>query len=368
MRPPVPPTDDAKRPTVQAGPRSARVALPDRVAVADPATLRRRTATGLLLSVVAALMYTAANVALRQLADRKDFDFAIFVTGCKGIVPAAVAWVWIAWGKARGLSLLPARRYVPPLLLAAVCTQFVGNVILQYVFALGGLAIVVPIVFAMIILTSAALGFFVLGEPITTLLAAAIGVLIAAIFVLSVGTGDSAAAVAGGGPAASTTMVVSLSILSGIGYGVTGVMIRLARLGGVSPPGSLVLINTTGVVVLGSLGFARLGPSGVAAIETAQFGWMFAASLCTAVAFFALTYSYQVLPVVRVNLINSSQAAMAAIVGVLLFGEPATAWLVYGTLLTLAGLTIVAYARESAGERSDEGAASAGPQTVPVGD
>ena len=47
------------------------------------------------------------------------------------------------------------------------------------------------------------------------------------------------------------------------------------------------------------------------------------------------------LSVVRVNLINASQAAMCAAGGVLFFDEALTVWLVLGTLLTMGGLMLM---------------------------
>ena len=306
---------------------------------------RRRYLLGLALNVLAAIMYSVANIALRKLADEKSFDFAIFVTGCKGIAAAGVAWVLIGKAAIAGRNSLPPVRFVPTLLIAAFCTHIVGNLGIQYAFALGGLAIVVPIVFSMIIFTGAVLAWLVLREPVTPLLAFAMTLLIAAIAVLSFGADDAAEA-AQATSSASTWFVVALAVVSGTGYGCVGVVIRRTRLGGVSAEGTLVLISSSGVVLLLTITAARMGLSWMTAFPPETYGWIALASCCNAVAFFSLAYAYQILPVVRVNLINSSQSAMCAIAGVMLFGEPATAWLVYGTLMTLAGLFLVAYARE----------------------
>ena len=52
----------------------------------------------------------------------------------------------------------------------------------------------------------------------------------------------------------------------------------------------------------------------------------------------ALVSALQILPVTSVNVFNASQAAMGALAGVLIFGEPATAWMVIGIVLTMVGL------------------------------
>ena len=74
---------------------------------------------------------------------------------------------------------------------------------------------------------------------------------------------------------------------------------------------------------------------------------MFAAAAFNFTAFVALAFALKSLPVVAVNLINASQVAMAAVAGVMLFAEPATAPLIIGIMLTFAGLMILASRRKT---------------------
>ena len=321
---------------------------PPKQATQDPGASPAQGSVPLALAwnVFAALAYSAANVALRQLAEDKSFDWALFVTATKATGAASVAWILIATGFARGENLLPPRRYLPSLLLAAFCTQVVGNLVFQYTLTLGGLAITMPLVFSAIILSAATFGWIFLGERVTPLLVAAAATLIGAIVVLSFGA-DAAARDAAGEQAPQTLWVIVLSLVAGTGYGATGVCIRHARVGGVSAAGSLVLISSSGLFGLGALAVWRLGPTRILATSPESIGWMAMASASTAAAFFSLAYAYRVLPVVRVNLINSSQSAICAIAGVALFLEPATSWLVTGTVLTVVGLVLVAYAKEA---------------------
>jgi BirA family biotin operon repressor/biotin-[acetyl-CoA-carboxylase] ligase len=68
---------------------------------------------------------------------------------------------------------------------------------------------------------------------------------------------------------------------------------------------------------------------------------MLLAGLLNAIAFFACGAALMRLSVVRVNLINASQAALCAAGGVLFFQEALTAWMVLGTLLTMGGLMLM---------------------------
>ena len=298
------------------------------------------------MAVTAAVMYSLANVSLRQLAERKDLDYAVLVMSCKAVATSVVAWLLIARGWMRGVNLMPPARFYPQLLLAAFCTAVLGNVVFQYALTIGGLAIVMPIVFAIIILTGATLGWLVLREPVSPTLAAAMAVLISAIVVLSFGADDAALDAAGSATPAPAWWVIAAGVTSGVGYGCVGVVVRMTRLSGVSAAGTLVLISTSGFIGLGAVALARLGPSTIADAMATDGVWLAAASVCNAVAFFAIAEAYEHLAVVRVNLVNSSQSAMCAIAGVAVFAEPATGWLVFGTALTLLGLTLVAYAKD----------------------
>jgi drug/metabolite transporter (DMT)-like permease len=68
---------------------------------------------------------------------------------------------------------------------------------------------------------------------------------------------------------------------------------------------------------------------------------MLRAGICNALAFLALTKALQLTSVVYFNALNATQATMAAIAGVLLFGEPLSPALATGIALTIAGLLLV---------------------------
>jgi drug/metabolite transporter (DMT)-like permease len=75
---------------------------------------------------------------------------------------------------------------------------------------------------------------------------------------------------------------------------------------------------------------------------------MLVAGTCNAIAFFACTKALQLVSVVRVNAINSAQAALCSLAGVLMFGEPQTWTLTVGVLLTMLGIGLMEYRPRSA--------------------
>ena len=69
-----------------------------------------------------------------------------------------------------------------------------------------------------------------------------------------------------------------------------------------------------------------------------QYALMFAAGICNLIAFFALVRGLRLTTVLHVNMINAGQVAMAAVVGVLFFGETCNRWLMLGVGLMIAGI------------------------------
>ena len=68
---------------------------------------------------------------------------------------------------------------------------------------------------------------------------------------------------------------------------------------------------------------------------------MVAAGILNAVALYSLAKSLQLIPVAHANALNASQTAMAALLGVLLFGETWGPELVGGVALMVIGLMLI---------------------------
>ncbi len=296
---------------------------------------------GTLFCVLASITYTVANMALRQVARPGDVDWAIWVSAIKAVPAAAVAWVLIAYRASKGLPALPPRRFVLRLLLAGVVMQLGGNMMLQLALGLGGLALTVPLMFAALIITGAWMGRLVLGEGISYRSGVAMAVLIAAIAILSTGADDAARSMSSA--ASSWTVVGSVlaAFLAGCSFGANGVVIRRTLSHDLSLSATLVLLSSVGVVGLGAIGLWRLGPERIAETTTVEWQGMALAGVMNAAAFFSVSAAFKRIPVVRVNLLNASQAALAAVGGVLFFNEQATFGIIAGTLLTVVGLMLM---------------------------
>jgi drug/metabolite transporter (DMT)-like permease len=100
-------------------------------------------------------------------------------------------------------------------------------------------------------------------------------------------------------------------------------------------------MSSVGVVVMGSLGLLTLGPREALSTPISLQGTLLLGGVANAIAFFSIGGALRHLEVVRVNLINSSQVAMAALAGILFFGEALTFWLGTGIALTMVGLALM---------------------------
>ncbi len=294
-----------------------------------------------ILALTSAICYTISNLGLREVAKPGNFDWATWVTCLKALPVSLVAWGIVGYRKTRHLPAMPPVKLFLPLILTGLFMQLGGNFMFQCALGLGGLAITVPLTFSTIILTGAILGRFILNEKITLQVLIAIACLIISICCLSGGAEDATIAIQSN----ATTGTILLSILaatfSGIAYGTCGVMIRKTVTGSISISATIVLMCSSGVICLGLISLYRLGWTEMMNTTLHEYKYILLAGVMNAIAFFSVSNALKYAPVTFVNICNSSQAAMAAILGVLLFDEAFTFWLATGTALTICGIMMM---------------------------
>lgn len=307
---------------------------------------RRAVRVGTALGLCSAVGYTVANAALRDVSRPDDFEWSLWVTLCKAVPVAGLAWGLTAWRAARRKPALPPARLWPRLLAVGVLAQLGGNLLFQEALGVLGLALTVPATFTGIILCGAGLGWLALGEAVTARLGASIGLLIAATCCLSLAAPDAADAVvaqttgAGASPGA-VALSVTLALAAGCSYGTMGVVIRKTAAAGVGVAGTLAPIGLAGTLSLAAFLWWRTGAAGPPPTPQAALFPLAVAGTMNAFGFFCIASALQRIPVVRSNLLNASQAAMAGAAGVIWFGEPPTLWLLTGTGLTVVGLALL---------------------------
>ncbi|MEZ6090153.1 MAG: DMT family transporter [Pirellulaceae bacterium] len=290
---------------------------------------------GVVLCLLAAVGYTMANVALRQVS-RLD---PIMVTAIKAfptmiVMAPSVLLLW-----RRRAVLVPNRSTFGFLVVGCLVGQFAGNCAFQYSLGIVGLALAVPICLGTMVIGGAVCGRLFLGERVTMRTVISIVVLIVAALILSLGSGNSAV-----DPELSTlhvaTGVLAVST-AGVAYAFFGTMVRRSLLSGMAVSTTMFVSGVIGSLGLTTLSLMNVGPDAFAAATGEQWLAMLAAGMCNLFAFFVLTVALQVVSVVVVNLLNVTQVAMAAVAGVVIFHENVTSSMLVGVALTIVGLAVL---------------------------
>ncbi|MFO0871140.1 MAG: DMT family transporter [Pirellulales bacterium] len=307
----------------------------------SPVPFRSSVLFGTLCGLVAAFGYTCANICLRSVSDC-DPVWVSAVKSVPTVLLAAPIVCWEAWG--RGQQVV-TRRAALALAISGLLGQLGGNVLFQWSLGVVGLALAVPLCLGGQIISSGLLGRIVLGEAVSARRAMAIGVLIVATVVLSSGADAAHRTVAPSADASASfgelAAGVAAATFSGLAYAILGVVIRRAVVGQTTIAATLFVVCVVGLISLGAWSPLRLGWDPLWATPWADLRPMLLAGLFNFAAFWALTKALQLTPVVYVNALNVTQASLAAMAGVLLFQEAPSAGLVWGVVLTAAGLLLL---------------------------
>jgi len=314
-------------------------------AAAENGSYRR----GLILGVISAVGYSAANLALRSLSgSHDDLGWAIWVSALKAVPSATLAMILLFRRRVINRQpCFPTRRAIPALMLAAMVMQFGGNLGFQLSLGYIGLAITVPLVFAFIIGSGAVLGRTFLGDQVTPRTVLSMAIMTMAIVLLSYAAKLAASAGVAAEEVVNTTATkaawlgILMAVISGLAYGVNGVVIRRVSQRSLPIESMMIIYSSTGVIWFGILGSTMLGSERLLQIPAFEWLMMFCAGTFNALAFFSIMHALKVMNISQVNVINASQNAMCAIGAILIFAEPVSAPLVLGIGLSMVGLVVL---------------------------
>jgi len=293
---------------------------------------------GTICGLVAAVGYTATNAFLRTLSHCDPFWVSAVKTTPTALLLSP--WFLVIWQ--RGERLFPPWRTILLIIAASLCGQLIGNVMFQLALGEVGLALTVPLCLGGMIVTASILARLVLHEPLTVRSAAALGVLILAIVVLSLGANKAhQSIVSTSASLGHVALGVGAGILAGMAFAVLNVTLRYAITQGATLTFNLVTVSIVGIIALGIVSSYRIGWDGIWQTPADDFCFMLLAGVGNAISFLALTASLRLTNVVYFNALNATQAAMAAVAGVMFFHEPLSPWLVWGVACTAVGLMIL---------------------------
>ncbi len=263
---------------------------------------------------------------------------------CIKTIPTVVGvapWLIVRWR--RGERVFPPLPVIATLAAAGLIGQLGGNVAFQWSLGIIGIALTVPLCMGMIIIAGAVLGRVLLHESVNTLTVVALAILLAAIWILSVGAQDASNAMAELGTVSPwfVTAAVTGGCISGLSYAILGVAIRKAVLGVSTVSATTFCIAIVGLLCLTPLAVHRIGVTEMLQTDRGDIAMMVLGGVFNLIAFLALTRALQITSLVHVNALNASQVAMASVAGIVLFQEQASPALTLGVCLTVVGLLIM---------------------------
>ena len=295
-------------------------------------------AAGALCCVVSMLGYSAANACMNQLSRMNAVPTWAICN--KELITVVAVGPWLLWRTWRRRSGFPAGWPLAILIAVGLATELIGNIGVQWGYEIVGLAVMVPSYTGVILVATTFLGGLLLGEHVSARNLAAVGLLIFALLLLGIAsarTGTTRAVLPPASPLAVAAAIL-MAGAAGIVFSLLGIAIRHCVSGATSHLAVVVIITGTGVLSLGPLSFYSAGAARLMATPWQQYAIMFAAGICNLVAFLALVRGLHLTTVLHVNMINAGQVAIAALAGVLFFGENCNTWLVAGVGLMIVGI------------------------------
>ncbi len=310
---------------------------------------------GTIFGILSAIGYTAANICLRAVATEHD---PFWVSCLKPVPTILFAAPVVLWQASRGVRCWMSHRALIALAVSGIFAQLAGNVAFQWALGIVGMAICVPVTLGTLMIGGAVLGRFWLGEAVTGRSAFAMLLLTVSIVVLAVGSAAAYQSVQAEDVGAISRTLLGLAVgaaaLAGLAYAVLGVVIRRAVTGSATLSATLLVVSLCGIASLVPFALVRVGLEGMMATSAGDLSTMLMAGVFNAFAFFALSKGLKLISVVRFNLINASQTAMAAVAGLLIFQEALTMALIVGVGLTVGGLLLIDERKRPAAAHGNE--------------
>ena len=310
----------------------------------DTAAARPTALWGILLCIAAALGYSVANACLRKLSVDCDQVLVVFV---KELIAVGLVGPWLAWHAWHGRRTLPGGRALAALAVMGLLTQVVGNVPAVWAFGVIGLAVAMPLMSGTNLVAAVILSRIFLGERVSSRTVLAISLLSLSFLLLLLAAPQATRTIRGAAPATTDWGIAALAVgatcLAGMVYAMLVVVVRRTATGNTPTTAIVFMITGMAVVSLGPWLAVRRGPETLLLLDVppVDVGLMLLAGVLNLLAFLALTKGLQWTPVARANMIMTSQVVLGALVGVTLFGEPGSLWLILGLCLTIAGMTLI---------------------------
>lgn len=239
----------------------------------------------------------------------------------------AVAWAGLAGYWPRLWRRQPA--IFRPLAIVAILYGLTGNASFQVALAAAGLAISAPVTAGGNLWGGAIAAWLLMGERITVRSGAGLCLLLAAIPLLTSG---------GAGGRGPIWLGVLMAFISGASFGSGNAVLRRAIVQhGLTQSEALATLSGISITILLSMALVSGGTGSFETLRLETVAWLLIAGVLGAGAIASLSKALSTMPVSRVTSISTLQTAIAACLGVVVFEEPLTFWLLVGVALSVAG-------------------------------
>jgi drug/metabolite transporter (DMT)-like permease len=298
---------------------------------------------GLGCCIASAIGYALANTMLRSLSTAVDVPHVLTLFVKESVTTVLVGSAILVLTLLKRFSW-PERRCIKILIFAGIVTQVGGNIPVLWSFSVIGMSVAAPIYLGMNLVGSAILGRIILKEPVCLRTICAIGLLVLSVILLNLGGIDAPDLKALS--LKQQILGTGAAVLGGFCFAILAVSIRYALLTSKVPQAAsfwtvVFMIPAAGTYILGPLFFAQSGMEVLVAVPLASFGKMLLAGLANFAAFALLSQGLKMVPVVLVNIANTTQVAMGALLGIFLFQEKVSVWLIAGLLTAMAGVLLI---------------------------
>ena len=296
---------------------------------------------GTFLCLASAAGYGSVNLLLRRMAVRYDPLWIIWLKETITIGPLIPYLVWWWTRRRRGGDWF---RSAWGLVIVGLLTNTIATPGLVWAMGVVGVAIAVPASLGVNLVACAALGRVFLGERVTAKTALAAGLLILSVALLSAGAPQVNASLATAARAVGplwVALALTATVVAGVVYAALNVVIRQAATSGISMGAIAFLVPAMGSMALGPVCVWRYGLEGLLGAAAEDLWIMVGCGLLNLLAFLAIIQGLKLTSVVQANVLAASQAAIAAVGGLVFFEEQASPALAVGVSLTILGTLLL---------------------------
>lgn len=310
-------------------------------------------ALGFASALISAPCYSASLFCMRGLTEYADVssDWSLVVKEMTTVICIA-PFIVVQW--LRGRYRFPTAAVVALLVGAGFMCQFVGARPHFWSYAAIGLALSTPLVQALQLIGTSAIGAFWLKEKVTKTKAAAILTLILAVSLLGLSqAGD------GTGEIAGRQMRIGFGLFcvfcAALGYSTQMTMMRKAlrdrtldgKPDAVRTPTTLAMVTVTGVGAIIFATFLTLerGVGAFWAPPAACWGLALGAGVANMIGFYFQIEGIRRIYASKSTLVAASQTLVLSVLGIAFFGEPLNAAVVAGLTLVAVGVGLAGFSK-----------------------